>query len=86
MLPVSLWPCAKLARGVALISTSVWSGLVQPEQGQFLALYSLKPAGSTGDCEHLQHPAPLHKTILLVLLLGCIIMWLSSGKSLSFVI
>jgi hypothetical protein len=48
VLPVCLWPCAKLARGVALISSSVWSALVQPEQGAFLALYSLQPAAHAG--------------------------------------
>lgn len=46
MLPVCLWPCAKLARGVALISSSVWSGLVQPEQGAYLALYTTAPAAA----------------------------------------
>lgn len=48
LLPVALWPCAKLARGVALVSSSVWSALVQPEQGAFLALYSLPQAAATG--------------------------------------
>jgi hypothetical protein len=48
VLPVCLWPCAKLGRGVALISSSVWSALVQPEQGVFLALYSLQPASHAG--------------------------------------
>lgn len=48
LLPVTLWPCAKLARGVALVSSSVWAALVQPEQGTFLALYPLQPANAPG--------------------------------------
>jgi hypothetical protein len=47
--PVSLWPCAKLPRGVALISSSVWSGLVQPDQGAYLALYALQQPAATGE-------------------------------------
>jgi hypothetical protein len=48
LVPVTLWPCAKLARGVALVSSSVWAALVQPEQGAFLALYPLQPATAAG--------------------------------------
>lgn len=46
VLPVSLWPCAKLPRGVALVSSGVWSSLVQPQQGDFLALYPVTSGGS----------------------------------------
>jgi hypothetical protein len=49
LIPVSLWPCAKLPRGVALVSSSVWGGLVQPEQGAFLALYALQQSAATGE-------------------------------------
>lgn len=39
LVPVTLWPCARLARGVALLSKGAWSSLVQPEAGGYLALY-----------------------------------------------
>jgi hypothetical protein len=52
LLPVSLWPCAKLSRGAALVSAAAWAGLMQPPPGAHLALYLL-PA-TAGKYDHVE--------------------------------
>jgi hypothetical protein len=39
LLPVVIWPCARLARGSALLSPGAWDSLAQPPPGSYLALY-----------------------------------------------
>lgn len=38
LVPVTLWPCAKLARGAAVLSPAAWNSLVQPAAGSCLAI------------------------------------------------
>jgi hypothetical protein len=50
LLPVVIWPCARLARGSALLSPGAWDSLAQPPSGSYLALYEqqFKAAAAPG--------------------------------------